>query len=49
MGGMALAVAVQSKPEETQALYMTAFGLGAQYGVLLPTAARRRARPTTSA
>ena len=36
MGGMALSAAVQSKPEETQALYMAAFGLGAQYGVLLP-------------
>lgn len=36
MGGMALAAALQSKPAETQALYMTAFGLGAQYGVILP-------------
>jgi predicted Zn-dependent protease len=36
MGGMALSAALQSKPEETQALYMTAFGLGAQYGVILP-------------
>jgi predicted Zn-dependent protease len=36
MGGMALSAALQSKPEETQALYMTAFGLGAQYGVMLP-------------
>ncbi len=36
MGGMALSAAVQSKPDETQALYMAAFGLGAQYGVLLP-------------
>jgi predicted Zn-dependent protease len=34
--GMALSAALQSKPEETQALYMTAFGLGAQYGVMLP-------------
>jgi len=36
MGGMALATAVQNKPEETQQLWMTAFGLGAQFGVLLP-------------
>jgi len=36
MGGVALSAALQSKPEETQALYMTAFGLGAQYGVMLP-------------
>ena len=36
MGGMALSAALQSKPEQTQALWMTAFGLGAQYGVVLP-------------
>jgi len=36
MGGTALAVALQEKPQETQALWMTAFGVGAQYGVLLP-------------
>jgi predicted Zn-dependent protease len=36
MGGMALATALQNKPEQTQALWMTAFGLGAQVGVLLP-------------
>jgi predicted Zn-dependent protease len=36
MGGMALSAALQSKPAETQALYMTAFGLGAQFGVILP-------------
>lgn len=36
MGGMALSAALQSKPEQTQQLWMTAFGLGAQYGVLLP-------------
>ncbi len=36
MGGTALVAAVQSKPEQTQQLWMTAFGLGAQYGVLLP-------------
>lgn len=36
LGGMALAVAMQDKPEQTQALWMTAFGLGSQFGVLLP-------------
>jgi len=36
MGGMALEVALQSKPQETQQLWMSAFGAGAQYGVLLP-------------
>ncbi|HEX6791348.1 MAG TPA: M48 family metallopeptidase [Candidatus Krumholzibacteria bacterium] len=34
--GTALAVAVQKEPETTQQLWMTAFGLGAQVGVLLP-------------
>ena len=36
MGGMALSEAIESKPEETQALYMTAFAVGAQYGAMLP-------------
>jgi predicted Zn-dependent protease len=36
LGGMALNEALSSKPAETRALYMTAFGLGAQVGVLLP-------------
>ncbi len=36
MGGMALEAALASKPEQTQALFMTAFGVGAQVGVLLP-------------
>jgi predicted Zn-dependent protease len=36
LGGMALATALQEKPEKTQQLWMTAFGLGAQVGVLLP-------------
>ncbi len=31
-----LQVALQEKPEQTQQLYMTAFGLGAQFGVSLP-------------
>ncbi len=35
-GGMALSKAIEDKPEETRNLYMSAFGLGAQLGVLLP-------------
>lgn len=34
--GTALAVAVANEPETTQQLWMTAFGVGAQVGVLLP-------------
>jgi predicted Zn-dependent protease len=36
MGGMALSEAIETQPEETQALYMTAFAVGAQYGAMLP-------------
>ena len=36
LGGMALSEAIKKEPEQTKALYMTAFGIGAQYGVLLP-------------
>lgn len=36
MSGTALAVALQNKPQETQTMWMTAFGVGAQYGALLP-------------
>jgi predicted Zn-dependent protease len=36
MGGMALSAAIQSKPEETQALFMTAYGIGTQVGAMLP-------------
>lgn len=35
-GSAALATALQNKPKETQAMFMAAFGVGAQYGVLLP-------------
>ena len=38
MGGAALSVALQEKPQMTQQLAMTAFGLGSQVGVLLPYA-----------
>ncbi len=36
LGGMAMAKALEQKPEKTKQLYMAAFGLGAQFGVLLP-------------
>jgi len=36
MGGIALNEAIKTKPAETQGLFMTAFGLGSQYGVMLP-------------
>ncbi|HEX8949537.1 MAG TPA: M48 family metallopeptidase [Dissulfurispiraceae bacterium] len=36
MGGVALSAALAQKPKETQDLFMAAFGLGAQVGVLLP-------------
>jgi len=36
LGGTALEVALHSKPQETQQMWMGAFGAGAQYGLLLP-------------
>ncbi len=36
MGGMALSTALAEKPEMTQQLWMAAFGLGSQFGVMLP-------------
>ena len=36
LGGMALQKAIETKPAVTQQIFMTAFGLGAQVGVLLP-------------
>jgi len=36
MGGIALSVALSEKPKQTQKLFMTAFGLGASVGFLLP-------------
>ncbi len=35
-GGMALDAALANKPEQTKALWMSAFAVGAQYGALLP-------------
>lgn len=36
LGGVALSTALESYPEQTKALWMAAFGVGAQVGVLLP-------------
>ena len=36
LGGMTLSAALASKPQETQQLAMIAFGVGSQYGVVLP-------------
>lgn len=36
LGGVALSAALKEKPEETQNMFMTAYGIGAQVGVLLP-------------
>ena len=36
LGGVALSVALSSKPEATQNLFMAAYGVGSQVGVLLP-------------
>jgi len=36
LGGMALAKAIEEKPEQTQQLWMAAFGAGAQLGYMLP-------------
>ncbi|MBW1988434.1 MAG: M48 family metallopeptidase [Deltaproteobacteria bacterium] len=36
LGGLALSVALSEQPQQTQALWMTAYGVGAQVGYLLP-------------
>lgn len=36
LGGTALSVALSSKPQQTRELFMAAYGMGAQVGVLLP-------------
>ena len=36
LGGTALNIALSSKPQQTQQLFMAAYGMGAQVGVLLP-------------
>ena len=35
-GGLALATAIDEKPQETKALFMAAYGIGAQVGISLP-------------
>lgn len=40
LGGVALAVAVANKPAETQNLFMNAYGIGSQIGVMLPFSRR---------
>ncbi len=35
-GGVALSEALKTKPEQTQTLFQAAYGLGTQYGVMLP-------------
>jgi predicted Zn-dependent protease len=36
LGGVALSVALKDKPEETRALWLTAYGVGTTVGVMLP-------------
>jgi predicted Zn-dependent protease len=36
LGGIALSEATQKKPEETKAIFNTAYGIGAQVGLMLP-------------
>ena len=36
MGGMALEVALAQKPQETQDLFMTTYGIGSEVGAMLP-------------
>jgi predicted Zn-dependent protease len=36
MGGIALSTALKDKPEQTKEIFMQSFGVGAQYGILLP-------------
>lgn len=36
LGGLALSAAIQQKPQQTQQLFMAAYGLGSQVGVMLP-------------
>ncbi|MCU0388420.1 MAG: M48 family metallopeptidase [Chitinophagaceae bacterium] len=36
LGGVALSVALLNKPAETQSLFMSAYGVGSQVGVMLP-------------
>ncbi len=40
MGGVALSEAIKEKPEETQSIFATAYGVGTQLGVVLPFSRR---------
>lgn len=40
LGGIALSEALRTKPEETRSIFLTAYGLGSQVGVLLPYSRR---------
>ncbi len=40
LGGIALAESLKEKPEATQAIFLTAYGLGSQLGVMLPYSRR---------
>jgi len=40
LGGIALSEALKTKPEETRSIFLTAYGLGSQVGVLLPYSRR---------
>jgi len=41
LGGMALNVALKNRPEKTRQIALTAFGAGAEIGVLLPYSRRQ--------
>ncbi|WMJ73529.1 M48 family metallopeptidase [Cytophagaceae bacterium ABcell3] len=41
LGGVALAVAMRERPQQTQQLFMAAYGLGAQVGIMLPFSRRQ--------
>ena len=43
LGGMALATAIEERPERTRDLLMLAYGVGANVGVLLPYSRRHEA------
>lgn len=40
LGGVGLSTALKNKPDQTRQLWMAAYGLGAQYGILLPYSRR---------
>lgn len=46
LGATALSVVLAEKPEETKNLYMTAFGVATQVGVILPYSRTMKRKPT---